>query len=231
MKTMLLTDLVVIKRQMGGMAIAYLVIALVIGGGIESLAAMAACFCAMVPMVLCITLLAYDEYRGWELFRATLPVRRSDMVLGRFSCLILLSLVTFVVSLALAFAVGGLSYVVPLDASFIPAFQSEFAAVTPIIQAATLGACFILVVNAIVLPVFFKFGMTKGTRFLPLLICAAVLMAMAAGQFFNEGSIEQLFMWMSDNLVLTYALCVVITVAALAASAIISIKVYQQKEL
>lgn len=102
MKALLLKDLILMRKRSGVMvgAIAiFIFLASVQGGLINTIMA------TMMPLLLCLTTLAYDQTDGWEAYAAALPFSRKQIVQSKY----ILAILVIIVSVSLVMAVGMIS--------------------------------------------------------------------------------------------------------------------------
>ena len=204
------------------------VIALFMGYAMGTLVGGAAAIAAMPPFMLLFSLAATDELNGWERFRLTLPLTRRQVVFGRYASLGLIAAATIAFSLALSFLLLGVISCMP--AGILPEGLTPAALVGSVVGAVgviTLGM-------AVTLPLIFRFGMTRATRLVPVV----VVIAIAAGISFFDAGIQptgvlaSLAQWLDTGS--NYLLLAIAMVAAVAlvyaASALIAAKLYEKRE-
>jgi ABC-2 type transport system permease protein len=205
---MLLCDLAVIRRQLPRVMIATLFVAVMVCiAGLES--------GVVVPVVIMmgvyyvtLTLAAFDDRDGWAAFRLALPLSRGDVVLGRYAT----TMIT-----CLAFAVLGIALAAV-------AWQVAAAQGTEgILSLAVVGMAFSLTYMAIVLPVYFRVGTTRGARIVAMLMCMIPLAVVG----FGDASVVAGFITGSEFLVLFPVVALVL----FAASAVVSLRLYDSRDL
>ena len=183
MKAMIVSDFAVLRSALLQLVGICVVIALFMGYAMGTLVGGAAAIAAMPPFMLLFSLAATDELNGWERFRLTLPLTRRQVVFGRYASLGLIAAATIAFSLALSFLLLGVISCMPagiLPEGLTPADNPPAALVGSVVGAVgviTLGM-------AVTLPLIFRFGMTRATRLVPVV----VVIAIAAGiSFFDAG--------------------------------------------
>lgn len=184
MKAMIVSDFAVLRSALLQLVGICVVIALFMGYAMGTLVGGAAAIAAMPPFMLLFSLAATDELNGWERFRLTLPLTRRQVVFGRYASLGLIAAATIAFSLALSFLLLGVISCMPGRAycpeGLTPADNPPAALVGSVVGAVgviTLGM-------AVTLPLIFRFGMTRATRLVPVV----VVIAIAAGiSFFDAG--------------------------------------------
>lgn len=159
-------------------------VAIFIWMGTGTLIAGIAAICAMIPFMYAFSVTAYDELNGWERFRLTLPISRRQVVFGRYASTLIVVLLGDVLMMLLAAIVVGVLSALP-QLPFDPAFAEGYNPVR--------GAGFILMVSgamvfaaACTMPLLLRFGMTKGTRFAPVIILLIIM-----GVLFIVGNFEE----------------------------------------
>lgn len=138
---------------------------------------------------------ATDEQNGWERFRLTLPLTRRQVVFGRYASLALVAIGTIVFALALSFLLLGVISCMP--AGTLPEGLTPAALVGSVVGAVgviTLGM-------AVTLPLVFRFGMTRATRFVPVVVVIAIACGIG---FFDAGiqptgALADLVLWLDTG--------------------------------
>ena len=86
MKTMILSDLIVMRRNLIQLFLTCLIITIVITLAMNNtLAVVGGCFGAMIPLLYLFSIAAYDEMNEWQTYRLTLPTTRKDSMIGRYA--------------------------------------------------------------------------------------------------------------------------------------------------
>ena len=230
MKAMIVSDFAVLRSALLQLVGICVVIALFMGYAMGTLVGGAAAIAAMPPFMLLFSLAATDELNGWERFRLTLPLTRRQVVFGRYASLGLIAAATIAFSLALSFLLLGVISCMPagiLPEGLTPADNPPAALVVGAVGVITLGM-------AVTLPLIFRFGMTRATRLVPVV----VVIAIAAGISFFDAGIQptgvlaSLAQWLDTGS--NYLLLAIAMVAAVAlvyaASALIAAKLYEKRE-
>lgn len=215
--------------------------ALFIGIGMQSVIALPAVLTMMLFMMSAMSAAAYDEHNGWGAFRLTMPLSRHDVVLGRYGviftigcCGILIGWVaTAIITAAATFMElpGGLSAALAFDvntmmgsvfATFFCMFMGSFVA-------------------GIATPIYFRFGQTKATQYLPLITLLvffiAPMLVLNSG-LLDSGVVEFLslknalgFVETPTGLACFVVAAAVASLVVLAISAAVSLKLYERREL
>ena len=225
-------------RQLMGLG---LLVSLCIGLGMQTPLAMPATLTCMFFMMGSMGLAAYDELNHWGLFRLTLPLSRRDVVLGRYGAVVTLGLMGMAVGLAGALVAMGIVTAAGIPGEVGEAFSFEADLVGP--MAFTTSFCLLIgsVVASVVTPIYFRLGQTRATQILPtvivLLFVVPVVILGNSGML--DGGVPGLDLLSHAlealetpaGMAAGVALCVTLSAAALAASATISLKLYERREL
>ena len=183
MKAMIVSDFAVLRSAILQLLGICAIIALFMGYAMGTLVGGAAAIAAMPPFMLLFSLAATDEQNGWERFRLPLPLPRRQVVFGRYASLALVAIGTIVFALALSFLLLGVISCMPagtLPEGLTPAENPPAALVGSVVGAVgviTLGM-------AVTLPLVFRFGMTRATRFVPVVVVIAIACGIG---FFDAG--------------------------------------------
>ena len=103
MKTMIVSDFAALRSallQLVGICLVVSLFMSYVMGAVGTSAAIG----AMIPFMCLFSLAALDEQNGWERFRLTLPITRRQVVFGRYASVAIATVLAFVFSLALSFA-------------------------------------------------------------------------------------------------------------------------------
>lgn len=232
MKAMLMSDLLIAKKYLPQQLGIAVVVGLFITFMIGNLYIAAPMVSVMIPFTLTIMILSLDERANWQEFRLALPVSRTDVITGRYASFALLSLLGVAVGLAI-------TLVLIAAAQLLPNVQALADLIVNLSWQAVLFTCvaglvILLLMLSVVMPLFSRFGMTKGVRYLPLLIIFGVFIAFS---FDGNGPPAELLA--NLNLLLetpmgTIGLAaglVAVVVVLYAASAALSVKLYAKRQL
>ena len=204
MKAMIMSDLLIAKKYLLQQLGVSIAVGIFITVMIGNLYVAAPMVGVMIPFSLTITILALDERANWQQFRLALPMSRSNVIAGRY--------VSFAL---LADLMGNFSWQTMLFASVA-------------------GLAIILVMLSVTMPLFSRFGMTKGVRYLPLLIIIGVFFAFQLDGNGPPPEFVANVLNLLESPAGTIAIAagvLAITAAVYAISAVISTKLYQKREL
>ena len=223
MKTMALTDLTLMRRDAKSFLFTALFVVIVVGVSGTSLGAIAAMLAAMVTLLLGFALIGADEQNGWERMRCTLPLRRRDVISGRYASIAIAGLVVTAASIVLTLAAGGIFGTLPWIET--QTFNSELIIET--VVAAILGLCICLIYLGIMLPITAKYGLTKGVRYFPLIFVLFFILAFTVAPDSVSGIVESLGSLPFAGVVIGV---VVVSIVFYLASMTIAIKLYETRE-
>lgn len=178
----------------------------------------------------------YDEQNDWAAFRLTMPVSRRDVVLGRY---LFVLAGTLTVSLLVAVAACLLSWMG--GASLLPEVVASVVRLdADMVQAGvfTLAFCSAMgfVISSVSMPVFFKFGQTKATQWLPFIMMFLGVAPVMAGGFMGEEAIVPMQQALSfaetpEGLTSFTVGALIFGAVCYAVSALVSLRVYKAREL
>ena len=232
MKAMIMSDLLIAKKyllQQLGVSIAVGIFITVVIGNLYVAAPMVG---VMIPFSLTITILALDERANWQQFRLALPMSRSNVIAGRYVSFALLALLGIAAGLLVTLvmvAVAQIAPGVPQLADLMGNFSWQ-----AMLFASVAGLAIILVMLSVTMPLFSRFGMTKGVRSLPLLIIIGVFFAFQLDGNGPPPEFVANVLNLLESPAGTIAIAagvLAITAAVYAISAVISTKLYQKREL
>ncbi len=202
MKGLILKDFMNLKRQykvMLVMLVFYIVLSLS-----SNDSSMFSGIISVLIVMLTVTTTSYDEQSKWDRYALTMPVSRSDLVIGKYILGLILSVAAFIVNVIFQITTGSgtIQYVLT-------------------VSAALFGAGLFLL--CIILPIMFRFGVEKGRLLMMLVLfvpTGAIVLLSNMGITIPGGAfIEQLPYY-----------CVLLLVLVAAASVRISLMIYKKKE-
>lgn len=178
----------------------------------------------------------YDEQNDWAAFRLTMPVSRRDVVLGRY---LFVAVGALTVSLLVAVVACLLSWMG--GASLLPEVVANVVRLdADMIQAGvfTLAFCSAMgfVIASVSMPVFFKFGQTKATQWLPFIMMFLGIAPFMVVGFMGEEAISAMQQALSfaetPGGLASFAVgAMVFGVVCYAVSALVSLRVYKARDL
>ncbi len=245
MKRAYLIELAVLKnyvRQLIGLGF---FVVICVSLGMQSIVAAPAVLTMMLLMMAAMSAAAYDEQSNWGLFRLTMPISRRDVVLARYGVILTLGLLGMAVGFLAVGLLMAVSSVVEL-----PAGLSALLAYTPENMLATVFAtmfCLVMgsVIASIVTPIYFRLGQTKATQYIPLIVVLIFIvpfLIINGTGVLDAGSIHlsSIMRALSDPLAFIEtpagvgafsAVALVLSLSVLAASAAVSLRLYEKREL
>ncbi len=236
MKALIFSDLITAKNAALSLALIMLLVGSCCLFGTEAPSASVAAMTVTLAMMYPLSTAAYDEMNGWERFRMTLPMTRTQAVCGRYLSVALVALVGMALGIAGTFALMALSgwaagFDLPFDipASVLP----STASLGTVVPAALAAAGCALLTAAVGLPLLLRFGLTTGTRIVPV----AFIMLIAAGMITLSctPAVEVLEAWYDQlagsSVALLGLVCAAVVAAIYCASAALSVRLYANREL
>ena len=189
-------------------------------------------------------IMAYDEQNNWEAFRQTLPFSRSQVVCGRYVTAALCVVASLLVGIAVVLLVD---LVISVAVSINPGLQlnswSELIdlslrlrdLVELFVACGVAGVAVSFFGLALTLPFMFRFGCTKGARYIPLVFVALSLLMFLAMQGisssgFDPASLAPLLE--NTGIIVGVSLAVVlVSLVIYALSCLVSLRLYKTREL
>ena len=225
MKAMIMSDLLIAKKyllQQLGVSIAVGIFITVMIGNLYVAAPMVG---VMIPFSL-------DERANWQQFRLALPMSRSNVIAGRYVSFALLALLGIAAGLLVTLVMVAVAQIAP-GVPQLADLMGNFSWQT-MLFASVAGLAIILVMLSVTMPLFSRFGMTKGVRYLPLLIIIGVFFAFQLDGNGPPPEFVANVLNLLESPAGTIAIAagvLAITAAVYAISAVISTKLYQKREL
>ena len=230
MKAMIFSDLITSKNSFAQLLGMTIFVAIFIAAGTSTLVTSTACVAAMVPFMYLFSISAYDEQNGWERFRLTLPISRPQVAYGRYASMMVVVLISLVVSWLAGMAIGLIAENFFVGIASEGLFLSEWSPLE-LLAVGVIAEAVIIIAAAVSLPVIMRFGMTKGSRLVPVIIVFALCFGLA---FFTSGiealDLEALISGEFD-LVIAVAVILLVSLALYVISACISARLYEGREL
>lgn len=176
MLVMIQSDFITMKNSLVQLTVLCALVAVLISISTETLIGGVAAVAAMIPFMYIFSITAYDEMNGWERFRLTLPINRRQVVFGRYVSIIIVVLLSDVLAIAFYALIALLASVAPVIPG-IGALANSFEPVRGMGQILLVSSV-ILIAATFAMPLFMRFGLTKGSRVAPLLIVVLLIGAM-----------------------------------------------------
>lgn len=230
MKAMIFSDLVTSKNALVQLVALSTLAAIIIGISTGVLVTCVSCIAAMVPFMYLFSISAYDEQNGWERFRLTLPISKPQVAYGRYASMAIVMVVSLVVSALLGLVIGVVTDVLP--AGLAPEELKLSAWGVPVvIGAGAFAQVVILLAASLSLLFIMRFGMTKGSRLVPIIL----LVALCAGVAFvgnSAGTADVLAVFGDESgLAVIGTVIGIVAIVLYLASAALSARLYERREL
>lgn len=179
--------------------------------------------CAMAPMLVMFSLFGYDDQNGWLRYRAALPLARRDIVVGRYLAIVACSSVVLVALFAVTMAC-----VLAFPALGI---EMEQTSMPEIFSACVASTAIVLVLVAIAQPFSVKFGGSKGVRYIGCALMFIGCLVYVASQFAMPGLFSSFEGLVSQHPFISLIALVVVSLAIYAASCMLSIRIFEKKDV
>lgn len=203
--------------------LAFICAFLTLGG--SSLAA-AGSVAVMMVLLCMLSFAGYDEQNGWGRYRATLPLSRRELVVGRYLVVFLLGVAGVLVAVVMGGTLQALFSLLP----GAPAPDAGGAAA--LLWSSALSLSWGLIICAVAMPLTIKFGAMRamGAFACGLGVLVSFGVAIGAGIMPAEG-LADVAAWIGGNLVACTAGCIAVSLIAYAASCAVSVAIYEHKDL
>lgn len=236
MMRMVKMELVVFGQYLKQLSFSILFMAVCFAAGTGSTSALPGIIFMMGMFSLSNSASNYDERNDWAAFRLTMPVSRKEVVLGRY-------LFVLAGALSVSLLVGAAALVLSIlgDASVLPEVVARVVRLdADALQAGlfTLAFCSAMgfVIASVSMPVFFKFGQTKATQWLPFIMMFLGVAPFMIVGFMGEEAMAAAQQALSfaetpEGLAMFAAGALLFGLACYAVSALISLRVYKARDL
>lgn len=230
MKAMIFSDLVTSKNSFLTLFGITIFVGLFIAISTNTLITAVACVAAMIPFMYLFSIAAYDEQNGWERFRLTLPISRKQVAYGRYASTFIIMVCSLVTAVAIGLLIGAIAGALPHGTVPEGLTLTKFS-VPAIFGVAVTTQLIILIATTFTLPLIMRYGMTKGSRLVPIVLVIALSVGVA---FFGNNLDIAMTNTLFNNATSITLLLAVLTVVAIVlyvASAILSARLYENREL
>lgn len=178
----------------------------------------------------------YDEHNGWAAFRLTMPVSRREVVLGRYLFVLAgaLSESLLVAAAALVLSMLGQASMLPEVVARVVRLDADAMQVGLF----TLAFCSAVgfVIASVSMPVFFKFGQTKATQWLPFImmflgVAPFMIVGFIGGEAMMAAQRALAFAETPEGLAAFAAGACAFGLVCYAVSCVISLRIYSARDL
>lgn len=216
MSGLLIKDILIMRKTLKSYLLFWLFYLLLAILGLFNISFIIA-FIQVMVMMLPIGIFSYDEVSKWDRYALTFPLGRRALVGGRY---------LFTIVIVLGAALFGLLSCVVL--SILDGSQILVENILTVLGSLSVG----ILIADVLLPLCYKLGPERARPFLYALVCVPVLLLFAA---YRLGLLEQMdfagLNSLSDQAVLgLFALLLLVTLAGLGVSYLISCRVMEGKE-
>lgn len=226
MKTLILSDLLSQRSSLGQMASILVVVDIIMLICMQSPEAALAAVAVMVPYLMCYGMAMGDEMSGWERLRLTLPMGRSVVVQSRYASVILIAIVTCVFAFILNMLLLAIIGAIPQLSGWLGGMAFTGEKVVGMLASAALAFAMCLLFCSFTLPAMFRFGITRATRFIPVLAVVAMLVVFAV--LSEDAGIIASLDAVSPFMVAVVA--ILVSIAVCAASIVIASRMFERRE-
>ena len=226
MKTLILSDLLSQRSGFGQMAFVLVVVDIIMLISMQSPEAALAGVAVMVPYLMCYSMAMGDEMSGWERLRLTLPMGRNVVVHSRYASVILIAIATCVLAFILNIVLLAIIGAIPQLSGWLGGMAFTGEKVVGMLASAVLAFAMCLLFCSFTLPFMFRFGITRATRFVPVLAVVVMLVVFAA--LSEEAGVIASLEAISPFMVAVVAILVGVVVCA--ASVVIATRMLERRE-
>ncbi len=231
MKAMIFSDLVTSKNAFAQLVALSAFAAVIIGISTGMLVTCVCCIAAMVPFMYLFSISAYDEQNGWERFRLTLPISKPQVAYGRYASMAIIMVATLAISTLLGLVIGVVADVLPAGLAPEELKLSAWGVPT-VIGAGAFAQVVILLAASLSLPFIMRFGMTKGSRLVPIVLLVAFCTGAAFfGTSAETADVLAVFGGGESGLAAIGTILGVVAIVLYLASATLSARLYERREL
>ena len=236
MMRMLKMELTVFGQYLRQLALTTVIMAVCLTIGMGSTASLPGIIFMMEMFSLTTSASHYDEQNDWAAFRLTMPVSRRDIVTGRYLFVFLGSLVCAALTVFGALVFAGLASVDMLPAGVADVVRLDADAIR--VGGSTLAVCGAMgmLTASVSMPMFFKFGQTKATQWLPFIMVLLGMAPFMVVGFMGEEALvaaqQALSFAETPEGLMSFAVgAVVFGVVCYIVSALVSLRVYKARDL
>ncbi|MDE8702040.1 ABC-2 transporter permease [Adlercreutzia equolifaciens] len=234
MKTMMVSDFCAMKSALVQMAGILAAAGIVMAWAMDTAVGAAAAVGAMAPFMYLFSVGALDEQNGWERFRLTLPLTRRQVVFGRYGSTAVVAVAAAVGGLLVGLLVTAVADAVGNEGGLLAGLSSAQNPPEALVCSVVLTLTVFLVGAAVALPLMARFGMTKATRFVPLVVVLAMVLGIAALDTpLSSGVLAEWGAWVTGDVwhgALLVGGALLVAAVLYGASAFIAARLYEQRE-
>ena len=229
-------ELVVFGQYLKQLSFSILFMAVCFAAGTGSTSALPGIIFMMGMFSLSSSASNYDEHNGWAAFRLTMPVSRREVVLGRYLFVLAgaLSVSLLVAAAALVLSMLGQASMLPEVVARVVRLDADAMQVGLF----TLAFCSAVgfVIASVSMPVFFKFGQTKATQWLPFImmflgVAPFMIVGFMGGEAMMAAQRAFAFAQTPEGLAAFAAGACAFGLVCYAVSCVISLRIYSARDL
>lgn len=236
MMRMIKMELVVFGQYLKQLSFSFLFMAVCLSAGMGSTFALPGIIFMMGMFSLSISASNYDEHNGWAAFRLTMPVSRREVVLGRYLFVLAGALPVSLLVLAAALGLAALGEAAMLPAVVARVVRLDADALRAVMFTFAFCSAMGFIIASVSMPVFFKFGQTKATQWLPSIMLFLGVAPFVLVGFLGEDAMAAAqralsFAETPEGLAAFAAGALVFDLVCYAVSALISLHIYKARDL
>ena len=237
MKRMFGLECVVLGQYLRQLVLIGLVVVIIMAATTGSITEAMPAAMPMVFMMSVMSMSAYDDVNDWGAYRLALPLSRRDVVLGRYVTVIAMFVGAILFSIAVigvAWALGQAGILPPAITAYV---KVDANSLRMLLIAGAAVVAIGSVLPAVALPCYFKFGSTKATQYIPVVVMLSVAALVYLMNYLSKAGAlngaEQVLLWLEApaNLAPAVLILAAVSLAILAISAAVSLRIYAKRDL
>ncbi len=236
MRRMFALEATVFRKYIRQLLLSVLFVSFFLIMGMESIIGLPTMTSIMLMLTIVSSSAGYDEQNNWQAYRLLMPLRRRDVVAGRYAFVLVTALSILMLLIVVCLGVSALGRVVALPGILNDIVLKSADDLLEFAASTVAGICLGVTFASLSLPVFFKFGQTKATQWLPVaMICIVILPFFAFSSYADALAVWLLpvLEFAGNPLGLAIVMCASLGIVAAfyIVSAFASIRLYEERDL
>ena len=236
MMRMMKMELVLFRRYLKQLALTTAFLAVCLSIGMGSTMGIPGIVFMLTMFTLTTVSNVYDDQNGWAAYRLSTPVSRRDVVLGRYAFVVAVSILYALVIAVLAISIGLASEFITLPEPISSIVRLDAERIGSGLLTLMLCGMIAVVSTSICMPVFFRFGATKATQWLPLIMMLLGVAPFLAIGLAGEGAMVPMrgalaYLETLSGMGAFGAVSLAISAACFVASCMVSVGIYRGRDL
>lgn len=236
MMRMMKMELAVFKQYLMRMVLSLLIVTVCFTLGVGSTFPIPGMAFLLMMFNLTASLSNYDEHNDWGSYRLTMPLSRRDVVLGRYAAVLAGALAMTLAVGVVVCALSALAGAVPLPDALASFLRIDPAILNEVVFTFVFCGAMGFAIASVCMPVFFKFGQTKATQWLPFIMMLLGVLPFALASILGEGAMATVetalaFAETPQGLAAFCAGVALFSLVCYAASIAVSLRVYRARDL